>query len=354
MLINLLGNAIKFTAAGKVSFRVGHARELAHIEIEDTGPGMSEKELAQIFEPFARSGTGGQRVGGAPGAGLGLTIAKMLTDLMGGEMTVTSLPGKGSVFQVRLFLPEVHLAADSTRSMGARCARRRPLGFEGRRRRLLVVDNEEADRDLLVQLQSPLGFEMRTAASGHDCLDLLAAGYRPDVIFMDLAMAGIDGWETMRRLRSAGHTDIQLATVSANAFDKGVDNALDIGPGDFILKPVRHTELLDWLERRLALIWRYDAPQGEVNFAGTAHAMAPALPHAQRLAALLEVVNLGFYRGILNKLAEIEKQEPATLAFVEAMRLLARQFNFEAMASQLIHMQTQRLIQKETGHEPIA
>ena len=143
-------------------------------------------------------------MGGAPGAGLGLTIAKMLTDLMGGEMTVVSTPGEGSVFRIRLFLPEVHLAAGSFPATKVRDARRRPQGYDGPRRKLLVVDNEEPDRELLVHLLEPLGFELRTAASGHDCLDLLAAGLRPDVIFMDLAMAGIDGWETLRRVRACG------------------------------------------------------------------------------------------------------------------------------------------------------
>ncbi|WP_293633738.1 ATP-binding protein [Polaromonas sp.] len=343
VLINLLGNAIKFTAKGQVTFRVRHAREMAYIDIEDTGHGMSAAELDNIFEPFARGSTAGQSVGGVSGAGLGLTIAKMLTDLMGGEMTVVSTPGKGSVFVIRLFLPEVHRAAGSFPATQVSDARRRPQGYEGERRKLLVVDNEEPDRELLVHLLEPMGFEMRTAASGHDCLDLLAAGYRPDVIFMDLAMAGIDGWETLRRVRKAGHNkDIQLAIVSANAFDKGIDNDVGIRPEDFILKPVRHTELIDWLERKLGLRWQYEAPP--VNAEPVAVTTAPPVwPDAAQLAGLLEVVNLGFYRGILNKLAEIEKQQPATAAFVEEMRLLARQFRFEAMASQLT--------QKEPGHE---
>ncbi|CAN5370393.1 ATP-binding protein [soil metagenome] len=342
VLINLLGNAIKFTAEGEVTFRVRHAREMAHIDIEDTGPGMSDAELEKIFEPFARGSTAGQSVGGASGAGLGLTIAKMLTDLMGGEMTVVSTPGKGSVFRIRLFLPEMHLAAVAVHDAKIPAARRQPQGYEGPRRKLLVVDNEEPDRELLVQLLAPMGFELRTAASGHDCLDLLAAGYQPDVIFMDLAMAGIDGWETLRRIRGAGHAGIHLAIVSANAFDKGLDNDVGIRAEDFILKPVRHTELIDWLERNLALAWRYEA---EVAKPAPVAAMPVprVLPDALQLASLLEVVNLGFYRGILNKLAEIEKQQPATAAFVEEMRLLARQFRFEAMASQLT--------QKEPGHE---
>jgi CheY-like chemotaxis protein len=252
-------------------------------------------------------------------------------------MTVTSTPGAGSVFRIRLFLPEVHVAAGAAQRAATQSVRRQPRNYEGLRRKLLVVDNEEPDRELLVQLLQPMGFELRTAASGHDCLDLLAAGYQPDVIFMDLAMPGIDGWETLRRIRSAGHASIHLAIVSANAFDKGLDNDVDIRPEDFILKPVRHTELIDWLEQRLALRWCYE----EAADAGPLPAvLAPqprVLPDAAQLAALLEVVNLGFYRGIMNKLAEIEVQQPATAIFVEDMRLLARQFQFEAMSRQLTH-----------------
>lgn len=206
------------------------------------------------------------------------------------------------------------------------------------RRKLLVVDNEEPDRELLVQLLEPMGFELRTAASGHDCLDLLAAGYQPDVIFMDLAMVGIDGWETLRRIRSLGHTGIHLAIVSANAFDKGIDNDVGIRPQDFILKPVRHTELIDWLEQSLGLRWTYEAP-APVTGAAALGTAPHVLPDAPQLAGLLEVVNLGFYRGILNKLADIEKQKPASVAFVEEMRLLARQFQFEAMVSRLTQKQ---------------
>ncbi|MES2187070.1 MAG: ATP-binding protein [Pseudomonadota bacterium] len=335
ILINLIGNAIKFTARGQVTLRVRHGREMATIEIADTGPGMTEDDLTRIFEPFAR-GVSAER-GTAPGAGLGLTIAKMLTELMGGELSATSVPGQGSVFRVRLFLPEVHgVAARGIAATAAPNPQRR--GHAGPRRDILVVDNEEADRELLVQLLSPLGYRLRTAASGHDCLDLLAAGYRPDAILMDLAMPGIDGWETIRRLRAAGHADVQTAIVSANAFDKGLENDVGIRPEDFIVKPVRHSELLDWLERRLGLEWRTDAlaavpppPAGATTPAAT----AAALPDAATCAALREVVELGYYRGILNTLAELERRQPACAAFVEEMRALARQFRFEAIAERL-------------------
>ncbi|WP_176663156.1 ATP-binding protein [Variovorax sp. SG517] len=327
ILINLLGNAIKFTAAGQVTLRLAYAREFASIEIEDTGPGMPAGDIERIFEPFARGNAMGTAA--APGAGLGLTIAKMLTDLMGGEMKVSSTPGVGSLFCVRLFLPRVHdTVAGAGRALPVSRARR---GYEGPRRRLLVVDNEEADRDLLGHLLAPLGFELRSAASGHDALDLVAAGYRPDAMFVDLAMPGIDGWETIRRARKLGLTEAAVAIVSANAFDKGLDNDVGIAPEDFFVKPVRHTELLDWLERRLGLRWTETAAKP----APVAAPRAMLAPSLARLRALEEAVGLGYFRGIMNQLDDIDAAQPECAAWTEAQRVLARQFQFEAMSCAL-------------------
>jgi len=339
ILINLLGNAIKFTASGSVTLRVRYAREMALIDVEDTGPGLSEAERERIFEPFTRADSVSTSSGAAPGAGLGLTIAKMLTDLMGGELTVTSAPGVGSVFRVRLFLPDMHQAAGTPTSVPL--LNRPRHGYAGERRRILVVDNEEADRDILVSLLQPLGFEIRTAVSGHDCLDLLAAGLQPHAILMDLAMPGIDGWETIRRLRALGASSAsseqaqpQIAIVSANAFDKGLENDVGIRNEDFILKPVRHSELLDWLERQLSLTWLTQAP-APAAAAVAAPLTALVWPAATELKALSELINLGFFRGIMNQLDKIEKAQPECHAFVAAMQALARQFEFDAMARQI-------------------
>ncbi|MBC7916235.1 MAG: response regulator [Rhodoferax sp.] len=345
IVFNLLGNAIKFTQSGGVTLRLRYAREMAHIEILDTGPGMSAQEMERIFEPFTRgdsaaTGPAGTTTG-ASGAGLGLTIAKMLTDLMGGELIVSSLPGQGSVFQVRLFLPELHApaaGADDRTTVPAAKARR---GYAGARRKILVVDNEEADRDLLVELLTPLGFEVRTAASGHDCLDLLAAGLVPDVLLLDLAMPGIDGWETLRRVRALGLQDTHVAIVSANAFDRGLDNGLGLPPEDFIVKPVRHSELLDWLERKLDLVWLDTA-----SIAPGPAPVAAALraPPRSELLALQELVRLGYYRGVMNQLESIALTHPDCDSFVDAMKRQARQYQFETMLAQL---------QKALGVAPI-
>ncbi len=331
ILINLLGNAIKFTAEGEVALRVRHGREMATLEIADTGPGMDADELARIFEPFARGSRSASGAGHAPGAGLGLTIAKMLTALMGGEMSATSEPGRGSVFRVRLFLPELHGRIWDTPRM--RRAAKERLGLDGVSPRVLVVDNESDDRQLLIELLEPLGFTVREASSGHDALDLVAAGWVPDAVLMDLAMPGIDGWETIRRLRRMlGELGVKapaVAVVSANAFERGQDNDAGIAARDFILKPVRHELLLDWLTEQLALSWRVGPERAAAD---PAPAAAPVeVPPAERLTGLREALQLGYYRGVLQQLDEIEAAGPAWRAFCDAQRTLASQFQFEAM-----------------------
>ena len=334
IVINLLGNAIKFTQQGSVTFRLRYAREMAQVDVHDTGPGMLPAELQQIFDPFARAASVAV---GATGSGLGLTIAKMLTDLMGGELTATSQLGQGSVFRVRLFLPELHDQPGQSRQRLAPLVRKPRVGYAGARRKILVVDNEEADRELLVSLLEPLGFVLRVAASGHDGLDLLASGYDPDVVLLDLAMPGIDGWETLRRIRALAGRQPQVAIVSANAFERGVDNTLGIAPEDFIVKPVRHTELLDWLERKLELTWLEAPSIPVVAPLAPVSDFAPngVAPPETDLLALQELVRLGFYRGITNKLDAILAAHPACAGYVETMRTLARQFQFETMLTQL-------------------
>ena len=324
---NLLGNAIKFTQTGGVTLRVRYAREVAHIEIRDTGLGMTAQEIERVYEPFVRGNSAGS---GAGGSGLGLTIAKMLTDLMGGEMQVSSVPGQGSVFAVRLFLPQLHLPpAGAQRLEAQRVQRLARSGYAGARRKILVVDNEAADRSLLLQLLEPLGFELRQAASGHDCMDLLAAGLNPDVLLLDLAMPGIDGWETLRRLRALGGPQPAVAIVSANAFDRGLDQGLGIAVDDFFVKPVRHTELLDWLERRLQLQW-LDQPAPAAPPAAAPETGHSSLPR-EDLLALQTLVQLGYYRGIVNKLTELTAAQPQCADFIATLGTLARQYQFEAM-----------------------
>jgi len=340
ILFNLLSNAIKFTQAGEVRLRLRYAREMAHIEIHDTGPGMSAAELERVFEPFTRGESAADAGAGATahsgGSGLGLTIAKMLTDLMGGELTASSTPGEGSVFKVRLFLPEIHLPGGTApdhfgAERGGALTTKSRKGYEGTRRRILVVDNEEADRGVLVNLLQPLGFEIRVAASGHDALDLMASGLQADAVLLDLAMPGIDGWETLRRIRAMGGPQPCVAIVSANAFDRGLDNGLGVSPEDFILKPVRHSELLDWLERKLHLVWLSGAPQPPAS----PSRQQARVPPRSDLLGLQALVQLGYPRGILNKIDMLDTAHPDCRAFTAPLAELTRKYQLEAVLTHL-------------------
>jgi CheY-like chemotaxis protein len=192
------------------------------------------------------------------------------------------------------------------------------------------VDNERVDRELLAHLLEPLGFEVGQAESGYDCLKLVPH-FRPHLIFMDLAMPGIDGWETIRRLRAGGLDEVPVAIISANAFDKGLEHDVGIGAEDFILKPIRVEELLDWIGRSLQLEWVWaDAPD-VAACAPAAEVARLVLPPAAELRALDELIELGFLRGILARLAEIERMDPVHAEFVRVQRELARQFQFDAM-----------------------
>jgi len=339
ILLNVLGNAVKFTSTGQVTFKVRYAREIAQIDISDTGPGIVQAELDKIFEPFARGSSAAGN--SASGTGLGLTISKMLTDLMGGEMSVQSQPGFGTTFRIRLFLPQVRVA-EAMRHV----PRGQRTGYVGERRHIWVVDNEEADRGLLVRILEPLGFEVTPLASGVECLAHLrtcAVKQKPDAIFMDLAMPGLDGWATLRAMLDEGLSAAPAAIVSANAFDKALDNDVGITAEDFIVKPVRVPELLDWLGRRLALQWieveRPTAPalpaanaDTDIDTAGQG---AEALPSLTALRSLEDQVHAGYIRGVHKALDQIASAEPECEAFVLRLRGMARHFQLDAMAAML-------------------
>ncbi|NRR30704.1 response regulator [Oxalobacteraceae bacterium] len=324
ILINILGNAVKFTQHGGIVFRVRYARDMASFDIEDSGPGILASETEHIFEPFSR-GSAGEHASAA-GTGLGLPISKMLTQLMGGQLTLDSTPGMGSVFQIRLLLPRVH--SDARSDEVPELVR---SGYLGARRRILVVDNEQVDRELLVNILAPLGFEMAQAESGLDCVSSYAA-FGPDLILMDLAMPGMDGWEASRIIRRQHQSAVPIMIVSANAYDKGLDNPAGIVAEDFIVKPVNVAELLERIGRRLQLEWITHAGPKGISSEIVADKPALLFPPPEQLAALRAQLKLGYIRGISRQLDAIHALGPQYGAFIDAMRGYATRFQLDAMA----------------------
>ena len=262
----------------------------------------------------------------------------MLTDLMGGELTVSSEPGQGSVFCARLYLPELRDA-----SPGKPALLEQRLGYMGVRRRILIVDNEKIDRELLVSVLAPLGFELFQAESGAECLAALPH-VRPHLLFMDLAMPGMNGWETLRRIREQQLTDARIAIISANAFERGQDNEVGIPPEDFILKPILVEELLDWIGRALALEW-VSAPRPRSEPPPPAAPLR--YPPAHWLRQLDEGVNLGYMRGIRRTLDELASEAPHCEEFIRVASEHVRHFRLDALKAMLRHG-----LERTAPHDP--
>lgn len=335
ILINILGNAVKFTKEGSISFKLTYAREIAHIEITDTGPGIRRSEYEKIFEPFARGSAANQiNIGGT---GLGLTISKLLTELMGGELNFKSEVGKGTSFQIRLFLSQIHQESqDESVSYANRIA------YLGARRKVLVVDNEQVDRELIVNILTPLGFEVAEAATGQECVEIYQT-FKPDVILMDLAMPVMDGWEASYIIRKVHHSDIPIAIVSANAYDKNLENAAGIDASDFIVKPVNVEELLDWLGKHLQIDWvsaTANLPMSLPVYEEPISQAALVTPSEQDLEELLRLANLGYIKGINEKLDQIVNADESYTAFAEMMRQFTRQFQTEALKAYILDLKS--------------
>ncbi|MEJ2685960.1 MAG: ATP-binding protein [Gammaproteobacteria bacterium] len=330
ILINILGNAVKFTDRGYVVFRISYRGEIARLEVEDSGVGIKEEDRERIFLPFER---GGNAAGQSGSAGLGLTIASMLASLMGGELTAHSREEGGSLFRLRLFLPEVRNPARVV-SMPVPDI----TGYEGPRRRIVVVDDELVDRELLTSVLRPIGFEVAQAASGVEALRMVA-GFQPDVILIDLNMPGVDGWETSRLLRTNRLSTAPILVISANVQDKGKPNEAGIDPEDIFTKPVDLDALLAHLQKRLGLRWRTRDSANALAASGGIEAdgqpleapqrppAGPAVyPDARTLKTLHELGSLGHVSGILARLEKLERGDRGLATFAQQLRRCVEQF----------------------------
>jgi PAS domain S-box-containing protein len=261
VLLNLLGNAIKFTAVGQVHLgiaRIGQDR--LSYEVSDTGPGIAPGELSAIFDAFTQTAVGAT----AGGTGLGLTISQHLVRTMGSELKVTSVVGEGSRFH---FVLPLVAADESAMARGVEMAEP-PLDARlapGIELTALVVDDSTVNRRILASLLESAGVHVTTAAGGLEAIEL-ARTHRPDVIFMDLKMSDLDGLEATRRLQQDVATaGIPVIAVTASAFRDARKAALDAGCVDYIPKPVRAEALFAALQTHLGVEFLTEASAAAVE-----------------------------------------------------------------------------------------
>ena len=220
--------------------RVSYRFQVATFEVEDSGIGIHGDDIERIFQPFERARAARARA--TTGTGLGLTITRLLTETLGGEITVRSELGKGSTFRVKLLLSEVA----RPRSIPARNDRLR--GYVGPRRTILVADDDQTQRQLLGELLKPLGFNVIVAADGESCL-ALAEQHRPNLILLDVSMPDINGWDVARRLRHSTRERPAIVMVSALAPDRAQEVEPERVHDDYLMKPVDLTQVLEKITR---------------------------------------------------------------------------------------------------------
>ncbi len=260
VLINLLGNALKFTQAGEVSLDIepvpgtlAGEQVTLRFSVRDSGPGVREADRERIFEPFEQAGDSHSR---AQGTGLGLAISRQLVRLMGGDIHLDSREGAGSCFWFDLALPVVHAEAITAAQA------RHIIGYDGPRKLVLVVDDVTTNRQLLLEMLRPLGFDTLEAADGQEAVQL-AQRCPPDLVLMDLAMPVLDGLSATRMLRATqGTQDIAIIALTANASDQHRQDAQQSGANAFLAKPFDRQELLDLIGQTLGLSWQREV---EVN-----------------------------------------------------------------------------------------
>ena len=326
VLLNLLGNAVKFTDTGKVALRVlpaapSGAPDSARLrfEVADSGIGMNTQQLGRIFQPFEQVATAQRREGGT---GLGLAISQQLVQLMGGRIAVASAPGKGSTFSFEIDVP-VAAAAPA-----AVAPHETLTGYEGERKRLLVVDDVPQNRAMLQDLLQDTGFIVAAAANGLECLVLLDS-FRPDLILMDVMMPVMDGNETTRQIRHMpGWGDVPIVAVTASASAEDERRSRDAGASAFLAKPIDHELLLRTIGRLLALQWTTGQPAPE---GGEEAAMT--VPPADEIETLWQLAQIGNMRKIRERAGYLRGLDPAYAPFADRLDTLAQGYHSKQLVA---------------------
>ncbi|HEY9611733.1 ATP-binding protein, partial [Allocoleopsis sp.] len=324
VLINLLGNAVKFTEKGSVTFKVGYQEEKLRFQVEDTGIGIAQQQLEEIFLPFQQVGEESRKT---EGTGLGLAISRQLVELMNASINVKSTLGQGSIFWLDLDLPEVRLQNNLVNNW-----ERNIIAFKGEKRKILVVDDKWMNRSVLVNILEPLGFEVLEVSNGLDALNKVHE-FKPDVIFMDLVMPVMDGFEATRRIRTLPEfKDVVVIAISASVFNFDRQQSQEVGCDDFLPKPIREAELLEKLRLHLGLEWIYeettsDSPeQKEVHPQSQISHSNFIVPPAAEVAVLLDMARRGDLRGLARRATQLEELDQEWVPFATHLRQLAKEF----------------------------
>ena len=328
VLLNLLGNAVKFTDTGQVTFRVSlidqqQTTSIIRFEVIDSGVGMSPEQLETIFQPFEQVGDTQRR---SAGTGLGLAISKQLVELMGGQLMVTSDFGKGSTFWFDISFPVVKTVTKSQPEIVGQIK-----GYKGKPCQILVVDDRLENRLVLLNMLEPIGFDIVTAENGQQAVDI-ASELHPDLILTDLVMPVKTGFEAVKEIRQiADIKDIPIIAVSASVLDMDQNKSKIIGCQAFLSKPIDQNKLLALLGEYLPIEWVYE-PIDDMDLSknGTSGQTAAIIPPPpEEIEVLYELAMLGSMKKIRDRAMFIEHLHEDYRPFANKLKELADGFQEE-------------------------
>jgi PAS domain S-box-containing protein len=359
ILLNLLSNAIKFTERGSVSFKVEAIENIQPVlgrldpackpnlafnaspdfsiikilfQVKDTGIGIASDARERIFLPFEQAGELGQKT---EGTGLGLNIAQTLVSLMGSELKVESSWGVGSTFWFEIELP----IADSIESVSPPQPQPLITGYQGKQRKILLVDDSPENRCLIVDILAPLGFVLIEADSGEIGLEI-AIFQEPDLIIADLLMPGISGFELcvqLRRLPMFRETPILIAT--SGLFELELEKQQEIGYNDFISKFFQIDDFLAKIQNYLGLTWIFEAAGDSRENSCAARAVAELaigsehleMPPGEELLGLYQGAQIGNFEQVKREAQRLQELNPAYAVFARKIWHLVDRYDDEAI-----------------------
>jgi PAS domain S-box-containing protein len=322
ILLNLLGNAIKFTDQGSVTLKVSlnKLNSQVHFKIEDTGIGISPDKIKRIFEPFEQAGAQERQ---AKGTGLGLAITKNLVELMGGQLCINSQLNIGTQFWFELALPVVdyHIAPVTQQPI---------IGIKGEPPKILIVDDNLENQAVLVDLLSSLGFYIEQANNGREGFEK-AIKWLPDVIITDLIMPEIDGFQLIRQLRQSPVLKEKIIIASsASVYDADKKKSLAVGSNAFLPKPIETEKLFEQLQHHLNLTWVYRDKIKE-----TARLTQMVFPPVAELEKLYELSLMGDVHELKEQAAILAESDVKFKPFVTQMQTFLEKFQMNKLTEWL-------------------
>jgi len=323
ILFNILSNALKYTLEGQISFNIRKQNEKIAFEIKDTGIGIPEDKIEEIFLPFHQLHDGRiQR----EGAGLGLSITRTIIRMMGSDIHVKSRHGEGTTFYFQLELPEAKADSD----MSDRASQPYISGYHGPVKKILIAEDIDQNRFFIRDILQPIGFAVKEAVNGMDAVRK-AYSFVPDLILMDLVMPVMQGVEATRKIRSIPTLkNTKIIAVSANISHDMQQECFKAGCDDYITKPVQVDDLLDLIQEHLHLSWTSEEPRNnEPAYKDNEEQTRVVLPPDDTIQTMNKLILSGKTTRLKKLLAQIDDDYPECVSFTcKAYRLL-EQFRLE-------------------------